>query len=213
MGPHEYGIPVRSSVLDRVYNVVECDLFPDLPGATTSTRDGIRCLGPGLQSEAQHIGVHSAVEIQCPGSGLSRMELMLIILAAAPWGRYWRGHRMTCHCDNQVVVAFLCSHSSSQPSLMHLIRCLVYIEARFGFTVHPTYIDTKSNHLADDLSRNRLNSFVQGPPSRHGTGTNQQQPPQALSQLTGRLGTRELAGLYDLLYRDFVKYRSPKMNL
>ena len=67
---------------------------------------------------------------------------------------------MTSHCDNQVVVACLCSHSSRQPELMHLIRCLVYIEARFAFTVYPTFIETKANHLADDLYRNRISSFL-----------------------------------------------------
>ena len=46
---------------------------------------------------------------------ISCRELIPIILAAATWGPHWRGHRMTCHCDNQVVVACLRSHSSSQP--------------------------------------------------------------------------------------------------
>jgi hypothetical protein len=43
---------------------------------------------------------------------------------------------------------------------MHLLRCLVFIEATHQCFVHPVYIDTKSNHLVDDLSRNNLASFL-----------------------------------------------------
>ncbi len=34
-------------------------------------------------------------------------ELIPILLAAAAWGHSWQGHRIICHCDNQVVVAGL----------------------------------------------------------------------------------------------------------
>lgn len=57
-------------------------------------------------------------------------ELIPIILACLAWGHAWSGHRVICHCDNQAVVACLCSRSSRQPMLMHMLRCLVFIEAR-----------------------------------------------------------------------------------
>ena len=43
---------------------------------------------------------------------------------------------------------------------MHLLRCLVFVEAQHQCHLVAKYIDTKSNHLADDLSRNRASSFL-----------------------------------------------------
>ena len=87
-------------------------------------------------------------------------ELIPILLACAAWGHEWQGHRVTCHCDNQVVVAGLRSRSSKDKSVMHLLRCLVFIEAHFNCYLSPEYIGTSQNDLADDLSRNRLSSFL-----------------------------------------------------
>lgn len=60
------------------------------------------------------------------------------------------------HCDNQVVVACLRTRSSRNHTIMHL----VFIEAHVGCHLQPVYIDTKKNHLADDLSRDNLPSFL-----------------------------------------------------
>ena len=79
-------------------------------------------------------------------------ELIPIVMACATWGAKWRGHRVVCHCDNQVVVACLRTRSSRHEGIMHLLRCLVFIEAHFDCFLHPEYINTKQNHLADDLS-------------------------------------------------------------
>ena len=43
---------------------------------------------------------------------------------------------------------------------MHLLRTLVFIEACYDFQFHPLYINTHLNHLADNLSRNHLPSFL-----------------------------------------------------
>ena len=58
------------------------------------------------------------------------------------------------------VVPCLCSQSSRHKSIMHLLRNLVFIEAMFGFHIHPLYIDTYVNHLADDLSCDHALSFL-----------------------------------------------------
>ena len=87
-------------------------------------------------------------------------EMIPIILACATWGHTWAGHRVTCHCDNQVVVACLRSRSSRHHGIMHLLRCLAFIEANLTFVLHPTYVSTKLNHLADDISRNYVSSFL-----------------------------------------------------
>ena len=48
---------------------------------------------------------------------------------------------------------------------MHLLRCVVFVEATLGYIVSSVYIDTKSNHLADDLSRYNVVSFLSKVPS------------------------------------------------
>ena len=94
----------------------------------------------------------------------------------ATWGETWRGRQVTCHCDNQVVVAALRSRSSKQKGIMHLLRCLVFIEAHFNCHLRSSYINTKLNHLADDLSRNALPSFLSKVPSANHTPSPTSQP-------------------------------------
>jgi hypothetical protein len=61
-----------------------------------------------------------------------------------------RDGRSFCQCDNEVVVACLRLRTSKDKNIMHLLRCLVFIEATHKCFIHPTYIDTKANHLADN---------------------------------------------------------------
>ena len=96
---------------------------------------------------------------------IAEKELIPIVLAAATWGGAWHGRQVLCHCDNQVVVACLRSRTSKQKGVMQLLRCFVFVEAHFGFYLYPSYIGTKANHLADDLSRNNLCSFLSKVPS------------------------------------------------
>ena len=48
---------------------------------------------------------------------------------------------------------------------MHLLHCLVFLEAHSQCFLHPNYIDTRANHLADDLSCDNLLSFLSKVPS------------------------------------------------
>lgn len=48
---------------------------------------------------------------------------------------------------------------SKNPELMHLLRCLFFIEAEHSFTLSLIHIAGVENDLADDLSRNNLSSF------------------------------------------------------
>ena len=97
---------------------------------------------------------------QSQSLSITEKELVPIILACDLWGRAWQGRRVRCHCDNQVVVACLRSRTSKNEGLMHLLHCLVFVEAQHQCHLVAEYIDTKSNHLADDLSHNRASSFL-----------------------------------------------------
>ena len=107
---------------------------------------------------------HSWFQLQWDGrSGhlpIMLKELLPIVLACSAWGPKWGSRQVICHCDNQAVVACLRSRTSRVSHVMHMLRTLAFIEARYTFSLAPRYIDTKSNHLADDLSRNRLSSFL-----------------------------------------------------
>ena len=105
-------------------------------------------------------------------------ELLTVILACAVWGPLWNNQLVHCHCDNQAVVACLRSRTSREKHCMHMLRALVFIEAHHKFHFHPVYINTKLNHLADDLSRNNLPSFLEKVPQ-----ANQEPDPLPLSLL------------------------------
>ena len=62
-------------------------------------------------------------------------------------------------------VSCLRSRSSKAKGVMHLLRCLIFVEAFYGFVFEPQYINTVTNDLADDLSRGRLSSFLLKVPS------------------------------------------------
>ena len=83
-------------------------------------------------------------------------ELLPIVLACAVWGQRWTHTCVRCLCDNQAVVACLRSRTTRDKHCMHMLRTLAFVEARHAFSLRPEYINTKDNHLADDLSRDNL---------------------------------------------------------
>jgi len=88
-------------------------------------------------------------------------ELIPVVVAAVVWGKQWKGLDVKCHSDNQAVVAVMQTRTSRDPNIMHLLRCLSFMEARFEFYLSAEYIPGSQNDLADDLSSNRLSSFLQ----------------------------------------------------
>ena len=76
-------------------------------------------------------------------------ELLPILLADILWGRAWRNHQVVRWCATAIIrqwsPVFAPALASTRVSCTHLI---------------PRYINTHTNHLADDLSRNRVLSFL-----------------------------------------------------
>jgi len=87
-------------------------------------------------------------------------ELIPIVLAGAVWGDLWSGNVVLCRCDNESVVAVVNSRTSRDPGLMHLLRCLAFVEAHWGFYSRAVHLPGVENSLADDLSRDRLERFL-----------------------------------------------------
>ena len=84
-----------------------------------------------------------------------------MVMAAATWGPLWAvTSRVRFHCDNQSVVHDIQSRTSRHPHMMHLLRCLVFLEARYQLKFSCVHIPGICNDQADDLSRDRLSSFL-----------------------------------------------------
>jgi len=95
---------------------------------------------------------------------IATKELIPIVIAAAMWGKNWEGQVVCCQCDNEAVVAVL--------------QCLSFFEANFGFSVVAKHIPGTQNSLADDLSRDKLSSFLQA--RDQATLSLQSKPPEPL---------------------------------
>ena len=87
-------------------------------------------------------------------------ELFAVLMACVVWGARWKGMRVQAWCDNQAAVQAIASRSCRDTSMMHLLRCLFFCEAHYQFRLAAAYIPGTQNGLADDLSRDRLSSFL-----------------------------------------------------
>jgi len=87
-------------------------------------------------------------------------ELIPIMIATLVWGQLWSGGRVIAHCDNTAVVSVLNSRYSQDKMLMQMLRGLFFIEAYFQFQLAAVHLPGIHNGLADNLSRNRLSSFL-----------------------------------------------------
>ena len=90
---------------------------------------------------------------------IAAKELLPILLASATWGKDWKGALVLFQCDNQAVVAVLQSRYSRDPTLMHLLRCLFFMEAKYQFQSMAQHVQGCLNVAADALSRNHLSTF------------------------------------------------------
>ena len=90
---------------------------------------------------------------------IAAKELVPIVVAAAIWGRHWRGSRICCYCDNSAVVFAINKGSAQDPQLMRLLCSLFFFSAAHNFTISACHIAGSRNSLADALSRNNAPLF------------------------------------------------------
>ena len=91
---------------------------------------------------------------------IAAKELIPIVAACAVWGLSWNGLAVRCRSDNQAVVVVIQTRYSRDDDLMHLLPSLFFFEAVFGCQITATYIPETHNLLADNLSHNKLCSFL-----------------------------------------------------
>lgn len=112
-------------------------------------------------------------------------ELIPVVVAAAIFGSQWKGHLIQFQVDNMAVVHVINSTYSKDLHLMHLIRILVFLAARFEFWFVAKHIEGRANSLADDLSRNNLSHFFSQVPQAECYP-----PPHIPAPLLDLLGTK-----------------------
>ena len=102
---------------------------------------------------------------------ISVKEMIPIVISAAIWGRAWTGQSVRFQSDNAAVVALINNGTSKDDVLMHLMRCLVFVTAKFNFVVSASHIKGTLNVLADALSRNNYKKFLSNYPQACPTPT------------------------------------------
>ena len=92
---------------------------------------------------------------------IATQELLPILLAGMVWGCWWVGGTVTVHCDNQAVVSVVNSGYSKDRDMMHMLRCLFFVCAYWGFEVRVEHIPGERNVAADAISCGNMHSFFQ----------------------------------------------------
>ena len=129
---------------------------------------GAVCPSIGRWLQLQWPRPHEAGSLDLEGESITLKELIPIVLACAVWGTDLQNGTVTVHCDNMGTVAIVNSGYSRVPAIMHVLRCLFFIRARFHLTVWAVHIPGVQNTWADDISRDKVHSFLsQVPPESY----------------------------------------------
>ena len=86
-------------------------------------------------------------------------ELFAVTVSVRLWLHRYPNSRICLFCDNETVVRQLRNTSSSCKNCMVLIRMIVKESLIHNSRVFGQWVDTKSNNLADALSRNEMGKF------------------------------------------------------
>ena len=79
---------------------------------------------------------------------------------------------------------------TTAPAGMPLLHCLTFFEAAFSIRLTAAHVAGSENMIADDLSRDRLSSFLQA--VSHQVATKRNVPPQPLLDMVIRLDISQL---------------------
>ena len=107
---------------------------------------------------------YEAHELQLQQESITFKEVVPIVVAFAVWGPSWATKSVTVHCNNEGAVAVINLGYSRIPQIMHMLRCLFFIQAYYQINLWAVHIPGRENDLADVISHNNLSLlFTQVP--------------------------------------------------
>ena len=83
---------------------------------------------------------------------ISPKELVPVVMACFVWGHTWQGHVVHFHSDNEAVVAVVNSGYSKDAKMMHLVRCLFFVLAKWDIMLYACHIPGVLNIAADAIT-------------------------------------------------------------
>ena len=93
----------------------------------------------------RNMGMVPAPTAATMGTDLHRhKELLPLVVAAALRGWVWKG-TLVQRWSDMAVVAVLSSGTAQDPQLKHLLRCLLFFEAHFGFELRAQHVPGRHN--------------------------------------------------------------------
>ena len=87
------------------------------------------------------------------------LELYVVTVSVSLWAAKVQNRRICLNCDNQAVVHMINKSTSSCKQCMQLIRHITLTSLKRNVRVFARYLDTKSNGIADALSRGQMIRF------------------------------------------------------
>lgn len=96
---------------------------------------------------------------------MTLLEFIPVVLSVIIWGNKLANKKITFHIDNQALVAVLNKLTSKSELVMVLVRAFVLKCMRHNFLFRAEYISTKSNNIADAISRKQWTRFRQAAPN------------------------------------------------
>ena len=87
------------------------------------------------------------------------LELVPIVLAVETWGCEFQNAAVTCHTDNEALVAIINKQSSKLRVVMTMIRRLVQASLKYNFLFKAVFVPGLRNQKADALSRFQVQLF------------------------------------------------------
>lgn len=112
------------------------------------------------------------------------LELIPVVLSVIIWGDKLANKKITFHIDNQALVAVMNKQTSRSELVMVLVRALVLKSMLHNILFRAEYISTKSNIIADAISRKQWARFRQAAPNAR---TNPQPIPQSFYNIISSL--------------------------
>jgi hypothetical protein len=94
-------------------------------------------------------------------------ELFGVVTAAVTWGPRWKNKNVCFYCDNLGDVYAVMRGGSKNAQIMHLLRVLTLSAALHGYSFTMSHIAGKLNVVADAISREHVDEFLEKFDSYH----------------------------------------------